>query len=55
MSAPNWAKVSTQIPLFRPGDTILIDNWQVLHGRSAIPVSCTGRRVERVYLSEVTL
>jgi hypothetical protein len=55
LADPKWAKTSTQISLSRPGDAILIDNWHVLHGRSAIPAGSSGRRVERVYLSEVSL
>jgi L-asparagine oxygenase len=39
--------------LDKPGDTLLIDNWQVLHGRTAIPASGINRKIERVYLSEV--
>ena len=36
-----------------PGDTLLIDNWRVLHGRSAVPSTESKRLVERVYLREV--
>jgi len=39
--------------LHEPGDTILIDNWQMLHGRSQVSAESTIRHIERVYLSEV--
>lgn len=35
-----------------PGKTILIDNWNVLHGRSAVPSLAVARRLERVYLED---
>jgi L-asparagine oxygenase len=34
-------------------DCILVDNWNVLHGRSAVPSSATHRVVERAYLSNI--
>jgi L-asparagine oxygenase len=36
--------------LASPGDTLIIDNWRMLHGRSAVPEACTDRIVERTYL-----
>lgn len=33
-----------------PGECILVDNWQMLHGRSAVPQDGMHRRLERVYL-----
>ncbi len=41
------------ILLKSPGDTLMIDNWRMLHGRSAVSAQSTHRHVERVYLSEV--
>ena len=38
------------ISLRVPGDTILIDNWRMLHARSVIQPGCEDRKVERVYL-----
>ena len=35
------------------GDTLLIDNWRCLHGRSAVRDGSMGRRVERVFLSRI--
>ncbi|MNE88182.1 hypothetical protein D3C80_1854600 [compost metagenome] len=41
------------IHLSEPHDTLLIDNWRMLHGRSSVPPQAKIRRVERVYLSEL--
>lgn len=40
--------------LCNPGDTLLIDNWRLLHGRSPADLAKT-RIIERVYLSEMYL
>lgn len=42
-----------KILLNQPGDTLLIDNWQMLHGRGEVLAQGTIRRIERVYLSEI--
>jgi hypothetical protein len=47
LSAP---KLAVGICLQDPGDTLVLDNWRILHGRSAI-VFGTARRIERVYFS----
>ncbi|WP_447953903.1 hypothetical protein [Sphingopyxis chilensis] len=41
------------VALHRPGDTLLIDNWRMLHGRSHVPAACHDRLIERVYLEKV--
>lgn len=41
--------------LIAPGDTLIVDNWQMLHGRTQVPVSASARSIERVYLSELNL
>jgi len=38
--------------LTNPGDTLIIDNWRMLHGRSSVP-STTHRRLERIYVSKL--
>ena len=43
------------VSLRNPGDTLLIDNARMLHGRSAVPEAAVGRLVERVYLQESLL
>ncbi len=35
------------------GDTLILDNWRMLHGRSAIDPSSLGRCVERVYMRAI--
>ena len=40
----------TTVTLAKAGQTLLIDNWTVLHGRSAIPLTETERKLERIYL-----
>lgn len=42
------------VTLERSTDCILVDNWKVLHGRSAVPASASNRIVERVYLSTIS-
>ena len=45
---------STTNLVFRdPGDTLIIDNWRVLHGRSGVSLRKSTRLVERVYLQEI--
>jgi len=41
---------TTTILLSR-GDTLVLDNWRVLHGRSAVQNARSPRRIHRVYLS----
>jgi alpha-ketoglutarate-dependent taurine dioxygenase len=44
-----------RIQLSSPGDTLLIDNWRCLHGRSEIGVEALSRHLERVLLDEVRI
>ncbi len=39
-----------KIYLSKPGDTVIIDNWRMLHGRGEVPTSEKHRVLERVYL-----
>lgn len=41
------------IALARAGDTLLIDNWRVLHARSPIPAELQDRKIQRVYLENL--
>jgi L-asparagine oxygenase len=41
------------IALVRAGDTLLIDNWRMLHARSLIPAEREDRRIQRIYLEEL--
>lgn len=49
----DWDAKIQRILLKEPGDTLLADNWQILHGRAAVSGKDTQRRIERVYLAEV--
>lgn len=42
-----------EVNLIEQGDTLLIDNWRSLHGRSAAGEEGLTRHIERVYLKEV--
>ena len=53
LSALDTRKHGTAIRLDEPGRTLVIDNWAMMHGRSAVPDSAVSRRIERAYFSEV--
>ena len=38
-----------EVWLENPGDTLIIDNWRMLHGRSKVSTEDENRRVERAY------
>lgn len=40
----------TEVPLLEPGDTLVVDNWRMLHARAPVPAGCEGRILERAYL-----
>ncbi|MCA1403051.1 TauD/TfdA family dioxygenase [Ensifer sp. IC3342] len=42
------------IALHEPGDTLIIDNWRMLHARSPVAAGREDRVLERVYLEELT-
>jgi L-asparagine oxygenase len=39
-----------EISLCNRGDTLILDNWRMLHGRSNVQPVASGRRLERSYL-----
>ncbi len=41
------------IALCHRGDTLVIDNWRILHGRSAVLDTHSTRKLERVYLEAI--
>jgi hypothetical protein len=53
MLGSEWDAVVKSIVLEQAGDSILIDNWQMLHGRSQIPLQSRDRHIDRIYLSEI--
>lgn len=52
MASHDWNSSGViSLKLTNPGDTLLLDNWQVLHGRSSVNISEKGRVIERAYLN----
>lgn len=52
--AHSWGKqdiISTR--LTKPGDTLIIDNWRMLHGRSSVPKISMDRNIQRIYLNNI--
>ena len=43
------------IALAAPGECIVVDNWQTLHGRASVPSGGMRRKLERVYLGTIRL
>jgi alpha-ketoglutarate-dependent taurine dioxygenase len=43
----------TELTLRNAGDTLVVDNTRILHGRSAVPESAGNRHIERAYLSDI--
>jgi hypothetical protein len=44
---------SIDFSLCQPGDTLIVDNWRMLHGRSAVPETSSGRILHRAYLKSL--
>ena len=54
MSNHVWkAPILRSMTLADRGDTLVIDNYRCLHGRTGVSVDDLSRRIERVYLSEL--
>lgn len=45
-------KIMEEVTLAEPGRTILIDNWNTLHGRSLVKTIPSQRRIQRIYFHE---
>jgi len=45
--------LTVTVTLTHPGDTLIIDNWQTLHGRAAVESADLDRHIERVYLEHL--
>lgn len=41
------------IALADPGDTLIVDNWRMLHARAPVPLGCETRKLERAYLESL--
>jgi L-asparagine oxygenase len=44
----------TEVFLADAGDTLVIDNWRMLHGRSPVASGARGRVIERAYLGALS-
>ncbi|MBZ9734366.1 TauD/TfdA family dioxygenase [Mesorhizobium sp. CA18] len=44
---------SLSFALSDPSDTLIVDNWRMLHARAAIRKGCEGRLIERIYLGDL--
>lgn len=53
MSTHRWESDKIRLALTNAGDTLVIDNWRLLHGRASVSANAMARRIERVYLSEL--
>lgn len=42
-----------EIVLEHPGDTLVIDNWRILHGRSPVSSDSKSRQIDRAYIRNV--
>ncbi|MGQ0335312.1 hypothetical protein [Halomonas elongata] len=49
----HWGESLRSVVLEGPGDTLIVDNWRILHGRSAIDAKSTERKLERIYLDKI--
>lgn len=38
------------VVLLAPGDTLVVDNWRMIHCRSHVPATAANRRIDRVYV-----
>jgi L-asparagine oxygenase len=38
------------VVLLAPGDTLVVDNWRMVHRRSPVPATATNRHIDRVYV-----
>jgi L-asparagine oxygenase len=48
-----WGAKASKVILIRPNDSILIDNWQILHGRGSVEGHQMHRHLQRAYMMEV--
>lgn len=45
--------VAKEIVLLATGDTLIVDNWRMMHRRSPVPTGAHDRHIDRVYLGEL--
>lgn len=42
--------VRDDVVLLAPGDTLVVDNWRMIHRRSPVPETAANRHIDRVYV-----
>lgn len=47
------SNITKLLYLSESGDTLIIDNWKNLHGRTSVKEKDTNREIERVYLEDI--
>lgn len=60
-SATIFAEMNNYLDLVQPieivlrhlGDTLIIDNWRILHGRSSISLGSENRKIDRAYIKTI--
>lgn len=53
MSTTSWRDEIIPACLESTGDTLIIDNWKMLHNRSCVPTESQNREIERVYFNKI--
>lgn len=53
LRSPSLTEEVIRVSFDQPYDTLIVDNWAMLHGRSAVPETALRRVVDRVYLREI--
>ncbi len=51
--SPEFTSNRIEVSMAHQADTLIIDNWRVMHGRSSVPIDAVSRVIERVYLEAV--
>jgi alpha-ketoglutarate-dependent taurine dioxygenase len=44
---------SAEIKLIKNGDSLIVDNWRMLHARGPVPDRCRDRTLQRVYMEHI--
>lgn len=51
--SPEFTSSRIEVSMAHQADTLIVDNWRVMHGRSSVPIDAMSRVIERVYLEAV--
>ena len=54
MSSISWSGSEIgSVCLEKAGNTLIVDNWRMLHGRSSVPANAMSRKIQRIYLDNI--